>query len=113
MARITSGLFTTQDEADRTSEALLADGFAADDICKFFNNAPGQHAELPTGGDEAAIWAGDLYRMLTRFAERRGFKHEALQIDDGDYTFAIRGDGAYSVFKFEGGTHRVQRVPET
>ena len=66
-----------------------------------------------TGGDEAAIWAGDLYRMLTRYAERRGFKHESLSIADGDYTFAIRGDGAYSVFKFEGGTHRVQRVPET
>ena len=66
-----------------------------------------------TGGDEAGIWAGDLYRMLTRYAERRGFKHEPLSVNDGDYTFAIRGDGAYSVFKFEGGTHRVQRVPET
>ena len=66
-----------------------------------------------TGGDEAAIWAGDLYRMLTRYAERRGFKHEPLSMSDGDYTFAIRGDGAYSVFKYEGGTHRVQRVPET
>ena len=66
-----------------------------------------------TGGDEAGIWAGDLYRMLTRYAERRGFKHEPLSMGDGDYTFAIRGDGAYSVFKFEGGTHRVQRVPET
>jgi peptide chain release factor 1 len=65
------------------------------------------------GGDEAAIWAGDLYRMLTRYAERRGFKHEPLSVSDGDYTFAIRGDGAYSVFKYEGGTHRVQRVPET
>ena len=65
------------------------------------------------GGDEAAIWAGDLYRMLTRYAERRGFKAEPLSVADGDYTFAIRGDGAYSVFKFEGGTHRVQRVPET
>ena len=66
-----------------------------------------------TGGDEAGIWAGDLYRMLTRYAERRGFKHEPLSVADGDYTFAIRGDGAYSVFKYEGGTHRVQRVPET
>ena len=66
-----------------------------------------------TGGDEASIWAGDLYRMLTRYAERRGFKHEPLSMGDGDYTFAIRGDGAYSVFKYEGGTHRVQRVPET
>jgi peptide chain release factor 1 len=66
-----------------------------------------------TGGDEAALWAGDLYRMLTRYAERRGFKVESLSIGDGDYTFAVKGDGAYSVFKFEGGTHRVQRVPET
>ncbi len=66
-----------------------------------------------TGGDEAGIWAGDLFRMLSRYAERRGFKVEPLSIADGDYTFAIRGDGAYSVFKFEGGTHRVQRVPET
>jgi peptide chain release factor 1 len=66
-----------------------------------------------TGGDEAAIWAGDLYRMLTKYAERRGFATEALSVADGSYTFAIKGDGAYSVFKYEGGTHRVQRVPET
>jgi peptide chain release factor 1 len=69
-----------------------------------------------TGGDEASLWAGDLYRMLTRYAERRGFKVEPLSIGDGDYTFSIKArppDGAYSVFKFEGGTHRVQRVPET
>jgi peptide chain release factor 1 len=65
------------------------------------------------GGDEAGLWAGDLYRMLTRYAERRGFKPESLDVGDGTYTFAIKGDGAYSVFKFEGGTHRVQRVPET
>jgi peptide chain release factor 1 len=66
-----------------------------------------------TGGDEASLWAGDLYRMLSRYAERRGFKIEPLSIGDGDFTFSIKGDGAYSVFKFEGGTHRVQRVPET
>jgi peptide chain release factor 1 len=65
------------------------------------------------GGDEAGLWAGDLYRMLTRYAERRGFGVEPLSIGDGTYTFAVKGDGAYSVFKFEGGTHRVQRVPET
>ena len=65
------------------------------------------------GGDEASIWAGDLYRMLTRYAERRGFKVEPLEASEGAYTFAIKGDGAYSVFKYEGGTHRVQRVPET
>lgn len=65
------------------------------------------------GGDEAALWAGDLYRMLARYAERRGFTVEPMAIGDGTHTFAVKGDGAYSVFKFEGGTHRVQRVPET
>jgi len=65
------------------------------------------------GGEEAGLWAGDLYRMLTRYAERRGFTVEPMSIGDGSYTFAVKGDGAYSVFKFEGGTHRVQRVPET
>jgi peptide chain release factor 1 len=65
------------------------------------------------GGDEAGLWAGDLYRMLTRYSERLGFQTEALSIGDGTYTFGIKGDSAYSVFKFEGGTHRVQRVPET
>ena len=71
------------------------------------------------GGDEAALWAGDVYRMLARYAERRGFKVEELAAspsDGGGYkeaTFAVKGDGAYSVFKWEGGTHRVQRVPET
>jgi peptide chain release factor 1 len=71
------------------------------------------------GGDEAAIWAGDLYRMLSRYAERRGFNTEMLGSSPAeaggfkDLTFAVKGDGAYSVFKWEGGTHRVQRVPET
>jgi peptide chain release factor 1 len=66
-----------------------------------------------TGGEEAGLFAGDLYRMLTRYAERRRFKPEPLEVGDGHYTFAVKGNGAYSVFKFEGGTHRVQRVPET
>jgi peptide chain release factor 1 len=71
------------------------------------------------GGDEAALWAGDLFRMLTRYAERRGFKWEELSASANDgggfkeLVFAVKGDGAYSVFKYEGGTHRVQRVPET
>src|ERR1700712_887026 len=65
------------------------------------------------GGDEAGLWAGDLYRMLSRYAERRGFKVEPLDVGDGKYTFEVKGDGAYSVFKYEGGTHRVQRVPAT
>jgi peptide chain release factor 1 len=71
------------------------------------------------GGDEAALWAGDVLRMLTKYAEARGFKWEQLGSSPNEaggfkeVTFAIRGDGAYSVFKWEGGTHRVQRVPET
>jgi peptide chain release factor 1 len=65
------------------------------------------------GGEEAGLWAGDVYRMLVKFAERRGFTAEPLQVSDGKYTFAVKGDGAYSVFKWEGGTHRVQRVPAT
>ena len=72
-----------------------------------------------TGGDEAALFAGDLFNMLTRYAEVRGFKAEVLSQSPAEVggfkevTFEIRGDGAYSVFKFEGGTHRVQRVPKT
>jgi peptide chain release factor 1 len=71
------------------------------------------------GGDEAALWAGDVYRMLSRYAERRGYKTEQLSANENEaggfkeVVFAVKGDGAYSVFKFEGGTHRVQRVPET
>ncbi len=65
------------------------------------------------GGEEAGLWAGDVFRMLSRYAERRGFRSEPLELGDGKYTFAIKGDGAYSVFKHEGGTHRVQRVPAT
>jgi peptide chain release factor 1 len=65
------------------------------------------------GGEEAGLFAGDLYRMLTRYAERRGFRVEPISLADGDFTFAIKGDGAYSVFKHEGGTHRVQRIPQT
>ena len=65
------------------------------------------------GGEEAGLWAGDLQRMLTRYAERLGFEVEPLDSGEGKYTFAIKGDGAYSVFKYEGGTHRVQRVPAT
>jgi peptide chain release factor 1 len=71
------------------------------------------------GGDEAALWAADLYRALTRYAESRGFTVEQLGSSPNEaggfkeITFAIKGEGAYSVFKWEGGTHRVQRVPET
>ena len=65
------------------------------------------------GGEEAGLFAADLYRMLDRYADRRGFKTEPIEVGDGHFTFAVKGQGAYSVFKYEGGTHRVQRVPET
>ena len=71
------------------------------------------------GGDEAGLWAADIARMFQRYAERRGFKWEELEVNANEGggvkegVFAVKGDGAYSVFKFEGGTHRVQRVPET
>ena len=72
-----------------------------------------------TGGDEAALFAGDLFKMLTRYAEARGFSAEALSQSAAEVggfkevTFEVKGEGAYSIFKYEGGTHRVQRVPET
>src|SRR5690348_2842672 len=72
-----------------------------------------------TGGDEAALFAGDLFKMLTRYAERRGYRVEPLSQSPAEVggfkevTFSVKGDGAYSVFKYEGGTHRVQRVPRT
>jgi peptide chain release factor 1 len=71
------------------------------------------------GGDEAALWAADLHRALTRYSESRGFTVEHLGSSPNEaggfkeITFGIKGDGAYSVFKWEGGTHRVQRVPHT
>jgi peptide chain release factor 1 len=71
------------------------------------------------GGDEAALWAGDLYRMYSRFAERQGWTIDSIDtsLSDGggikEATFAVKGRGAYSRFKFEAGPHRVQRVPKT
>src|SRR4249919_3940624 len=71
------------------------------------------------GGDEAALWAGDVRRMLARYAERLGLKTETLSTSESEgggvkeTVFAVKGQGAFSIFKFEGGTHRVQRVPET
>ena len=71
------------------------------------------------GGDEANIFAGDLFRMYTRYAEKKGFKYEVYNSVDGDaggysqIEFMIKGEGAYSKFKYESGSHRVQRVPTT
>jgi peptide chain release factor 1 len=72
-----------------------------------------------TGGEEAALFARDLYEMLTRYAQRLGFQTETLdsQLTDlGGFSkiaFEVRGPGAYGVFKYESGVHRVQRVPAT
>jgi peptide chain release factor 1 len=72
-----------------------------------------------TGGDEAAIFAGDLYRMYARYAERRGWRVDVESANPGEHggykeiVARIEGRGAYSQLKFESGTHRVQRVPET
>jgi peptide chain release factor 1 len=72
-----------------------------------------------TGGDEAAIFAGDLFRMYARYAERRGWKVEVESSSPGEHggykeiVARIDGRGAFSRLKFESGTHRVQRVPET
>jgi peptide chain release factor 1 len=71
------------------------------------------------GGEEANIWAGDLFRMYQRFAEGQGFKTEVLESQPSehggfrDVTFVVKGPTAWSRFKYEGGPHRVQRVPET
>jgi peptide chain release factor 1 len=71
------------------------------------------------GGDEAALFAGELFRMYTRYAEGRRWKIEILDINETgqggikDITFVVKGKGAYNRLKYEGGTHRVQRVPVT
>ncbi len=71
------------------------------------------------GGDEAALFAGDLFRMYSRYAERRRWKIELLSASDtgvGGYkevSFMIKGKGAYSRLKYESGVHRVQRIPST
>ncbi len=133
---------TLKDDLEGARE-LLAEG-EDEELRRVVEEAPGRLAELEeeirlamverdpndaknviveiragTGGDEAALFAGDLYKMLTRYAEARGFSAAVLSQSPSEVggfkevTFEIKGEGAYSVFKYEGGTHRVQRVPET
>jgi peptide chain release factor 1 len=72
-----------------------------------------------TGGEEAALFASDLYRMYTRFAERKGWRFELMDWNETgkggfkEVVFSVAGEGAYGLMKFESGVHRVQRVPET
>ena len=80
---------------------------------------PSSRASRGTGGDEAAIFAGDLLRMYTRHAERQGWRVEIESATPGEHggfrevVARIEGAGAYARLKFESGTHRVQRVPDT
>jgi peptide chain release factor 1 len=72
-----------------------------------------------TGGDEAALFAADLYRMYTRYCERQGWRIETMSLSDGtlggirEVIFKVSGDGAYGSMRWESGVHRVQRVPRT
>jgi peptide chain release factor 1 len=72
-----------------------------------------------TGGDEAALFAGDLFRMYQRYADRRGWKIEVVSVSEGgaggykEAVFTVRGSNAYGDLRYESGVHRVQRVPAT
>jgi len=134
---------TLRDDLEGAQELLAEDGDDAE-LRRVVTEAPARIAELEdeirlamverdpndaknviievragTGGDEAALFAGDLFKMLTRYAEERGFRVEVLSQSPAEVggfkevTFEILGEGAHSIFKFEGGTHRVQRVPKT
>lgn len=72
-----------------------------------------------TGGDEASIFSGDLFKMYSKYAEQRGWKVEVISSSEGEHggykeiITKVNGEGAYSQLKFESGAHRVQRVPAT
>ena len=100
-------------EAQKELEIMLLPKDEADDMNVILEVRAG------TGGDEAALFAGDLFRMYCRHAELNGYKVEILSASDGDIggykevVAAIRGDSVFARLKFESGVHRVQRVPET
>ena len=100
-------------EAQQELEIMLLPKDEADDMNVILEVRAG------TGGDEAALFAGDLFRMYCRHAELNGYKVEILSTSDGDIggykevVAAIRGDSVFARLKFESGVHRVQRVPET
>jgi len=107
------GAEARQQELEQGLQVLLLPRDRADERNIFLEIRAG------TGGDEAALFSGDLFRMYTRYAETRGWKVEVLSESPGEvggYKEIIArlvGDGAYSRLKFESGAHRVQRVPET
>ena len=100
-------------DAQKELEIMLLPKDEADDMNVILEVRAG------TGGDEAALFAGDLFRMYCRHAELNGYKVEVLGASDGDIggykevVAAIRGDSVFARLKFESGVHRVQRVPET
>ncbi|HSL01654.1 MAG TPA: peptide chain release factor 1, partial [Rubrobacteraceae bacterium] len=110
-------------EAERAAEraAELAERIRAELIDRDPNDDKDVILEIRAGagGDEAALFAGELAEMYTRYADRLGFKHNVLASSPAEVggfkevVVEIEGDRAYSVFKHEGGTHRVQRVPKT
>jgi len=100
-------------ELDERLQALLIPRDPLDDANLFLEVRAG------TGGDEAALFAGDLLRMYLRYAERRGWRTELMSAHEGEHggykeaVARVEGEGAYAALKFESGTHRVQRVPVT
>jgi peptide chain release factor 1 len=113
LASLTSDLESEVDRLEEELKAALVERDPADAKDVIVEVRQG------VGGDEAALWAGDVFRMLSRYAERRGFRTEVLSSSESEgggfkeVVFAVKGDGAFSVYKYEAGTHRVQRVPET
>ena len=100
-------------EMEHALEILLLPRDAADDLNIILEVRAG------TGGDEAALFAGDLFRMYQRYGELQGWKCEVINHSEGDVggykevVATMRGKGAFAALKFESGVHRVQRVPET
>lgn len=108
-----SGLISKREEMEEQLKHLL--------IPKDPNDSKNAIVEIRagTGGDEAALFAGDLYRMYTKFCERKKLKSEKLNTNISErggfkeIIFIVSGEGAYGILKFESGVHRVQRVPDT
>ncbi len=108
-------------QASRERLERLADEIRAQMLARDPNDAKDVIVEVRAGagGDEAALFAGELFRMLSRYAEKKGFATEVLSRSESEsggfkeVIFEVRGRGAYSAFKYEGGVHRVQRVPVT
>ena len=100
-------------ELEQSLQILLLPKDPNDDMSCFLEIRAG------AGGDEAAIFAGDLFRMYSRYAEKQGWRIETVSANEGEHggfkevVANLVGDGAYGIMKFESGGHRVQRVPET